>query len=201
MASISLDTDQILQLKAEAVRRRPFAERISLALAFRLLGIMSADLDAMAVLDELDYLEGIKPNSKTKREEPFRHAPLAPFWHKHFSSARHIIPNIGIRWGIKNGGNKDLTNLIEGIARVHGDEPEVWQKQLAHALIVEAIEDRTRRGLTGDWIIYAKHEGRNYYLDLAGHHEGVRQNAPDLFQKLRKGCEAEFPFLFAAGDA
>ena len=200
MASISLHPDEILQLKTEAVRQRPYAARISIALAFRLLGVTSPGFDVFAVLDELDYLEGIRPNSKTKPEAPFGHAPLTPFWHKHFASARHILPNIGIRWGMKSGGNRDLTNLVEGIARAYGDDPEAWQKQLAHEFVVGAIEDRAKRGFTGDWIIYAKHEGNSYYLDLADHHEGETPNAPELLKKLRIGCEYEFPFIFAAGN-
>ena len=198
MSSLSLEPAQLLQIKSEAVRERPYSDRVSVALAFRLLGITTQGLDVFAVLDEIDYLEGAASGSKTKPETPFRRAPLAPFWHKHFASARHILPNIIVRWNIKNGGNKDLGNLLNRIAAEFGDDSEAWQKQLAHALTVGAVEDRAKRGFTGDWLIYGKHDGKNYYLDLACHEEGEPENADALYEKLKKGCAAEFPFLFTA---
>jgi hypothetical protein len=196
MPSLSFEPAQLLQVKFEAVRGRPYSDRISLVLAFRLLGITSPGLDVFAVLDELDYMEGFASGSKTKSETQFKRAPLAPFWHKHFASARHILPNIMIRWNVQHGGNKDFDELLNRIATAFGNDPEAWQKHLAHALTVGAVEDRAKRGFTGDWIIYGKHEGRNYYFDLASHEEGESQNADALYGKLKSGCAAEFPFLF-----
>jgi hypothetical protein len=46
--------------------------------------------------------------------------------------------------------------------------------------------------LTGEWIIYAHHDGKNYYLCLGTHdksgHKGLRQQLDDF-------CCLEFPFL------
>lgn len=194
MTSLSLDFSQLLQIKREAIGERPYADRISVALAIRLLGTLG--LHIFSVLDELDYLEGWKSYSKTKREAPFKHAPLVPFWHKHFASPRHITKNVSIRWGFENGGNGDLLKLIERTILESGDDPDAWQKRLAHELVMGAMGDREKRGLTGDWIIYAKHEEKNYYLDLASHDEGTSSNSSALYQKLKVGCAAEFPFLF-----
>lgn len=41
-----------------------------------------------------------------------------------------------------------------------------------------------------------KYDGKNYYLDLATHEDGLGDRAKDLAKKLRDGCAAEFPFLF-----
>lgn len=196
MASVSLNKEQILLVKQEAVRGKPYADRISIALAFRLLGLTAQSLDVFAVLDELDYLEGIDAHSKTKPESQFRRPPLASFWHKHFFSARNLATNVTTRWNMENGGNNDLQKLISEVAASHGNEPDAWPNQLVHRLIVEGFEDRFRRGLTGDWIVYAKHDGLNYYLDLATHQEGVGDAASLLYAKLKDGCHAEFPFLF-----
>ncbi len=49
--------------------------------------------------------------------------------------------------------------------------------------------------MTGDWIIFAKHERRNFYLGLGTHNEATRD--PDtLYQRLLNGSEWEFRFLF-----
>jgi hypothetical protein len=50
--------------------------------------------------------------------------------------------------------------------------------------------------MTGDWIIFAKHEGQNFYLGLATHEEAMPQVADQLYDKLRGGSAWEFPFLF-----
>jgi hypothetical protein len=60
MASVSFDRHQIQQLKFCAVRGRPYSERISIPLAFQLMDNSDAYFDCFSVLDELDYLEGIR---------------------------------------------------------------------------------------------------------------------------------------------
>ncbi|WP_447892978.1 hypothetical protein [Pseudomonas marginalis] len=193
---VSFDKDQLVKIKAEAVRGRDCSDRISLALACRLLDSSNPKFSPFHVLDEIDYLEGIKPSSKTKCEEQFKKLPLFPFWHKHFFSARHLVKNLSIRWGMANGGNRDLDKLFDEVAKQHGDDPDAWPSYLVKQLVIGGFEERAARGLTGDWLIYAKYENRNYYLDLATHEEGVGEKANALFKKLRNGCQAEFPFLF-----
>lgn len=193
---LSLDREQVRVIKSHAVRERPYFERISLSLAFRLLDSSDPYFDAFSVLDELDFLEGLRPCSRTKPEQQFDHQPLFPFWHKHFFSARHLIKNIAVRWNLDRGGNKDLTVMLNEVAAEHGKDPDLWPGYLAHKLVVEGTEARVQRGLTGDWIIFAKHCGQNFYLDLATHSEGLSENAQRLLERLRNGSRAEFPFLF-----
>jgi hypothetical protein len=161
----------------------------------RLLDRTDRYFNPFAVLDELDYLEGIRSASRTKPEAPFKGARLQPFWHKHFFSSRHLLKNIGIRWNLADGGNRELDRMIEEVAREHGDDPERWINHLTHRLVVGGFEERTVRGLTGDWIIFAKHAGANYYIDLATHEEGTGERAKRLANELRSSCLAEFPFV------
>lgn len=199
-ATISLDKEQIRRLKLEAVRGKAYSERISIALAFRLLDSSNPRFDRLAVLDEINYLEGMTKTSRTKPESQFKKPPLFPFWHKHFFSTQHLIKNIGIRWNIFNGGNRDLEKMISDVAKKHGDDPDAWPNHLVQQLVISGFTDRTERGLTGDWLIYAKHESKNYYLDIATHEEGVEEHAHTLFQKLKSGSQAEFPLLFPKQD-
>lgn len=196
MVSVSLDKEQLKKLKLEATRSRPYWDRISLALAFRLLDTSDPYFDYFSVLDELDYLEGIRPASRTKAEDQFRKKPLHPFWHKHFFLAKHVPRNLGVRWNLHDGGNKDLTKLLNEVAKDYGESPDVWPDYLTHRLVVQGFEERARRGLTGDWIIFAKHDGKNFYLDLATHEEGEECRADGLLRRIRNGSHAEFPFLF-----
>jgi hypothetical protein len=58
--------------------------------------------------------------------------------------------------------------------------------------VVQLYADRARaQELTGEWIVFAKHEGKNYYLCLAGHDEGDDH----IFARISDGCAYEFPFL------
>lgn len=194
---VSLDKALISRLKAEAAREKPYSERISIALACRLLNSSDPRFNPFAVLDEIDYLEGITKASRTKSEAQFKKSPLFPLWHKHFFSAQHLIKNVGIRWNLPNGGNRDLDKMINDVAGKYGEDPTAWPGYLTHQLVVGGFTDRAERGLTGDWLIYAKYENRNYYLDLATHEEGVADQANTLFKKLKNGSQSEFPFLFS----
>ena len=197
LVKVSLDKEQISRLKAEAARGKPYTERISISLACRLLNSSDPRFNPFAVLDEIDYLEGITKASRTKSEAQFKKSPLYPFWHKHFFSAQHLIKNVGIRWNMPNGGNRDLDKMIHDVVTQYGEDPDAWPGYLAHQLVIGGLTDRAERGLTGDWLVYAKYENSNYYLDLATHEEGVGDQANTLFKKLKNGSQTEFPFLFS----
>ncbi|WP_211960742.1 hypothetical protein [Cupriavidus plantarum] len=145
---MSLTAAEVFEFKSEATRGRPYAARISIAMAVRLLDRTDRYFDPFAVLDELDYLEGIRPISRTKPESPFKGPHLQPFWHKHFSSSRHLLKNIGVRWDLIGGGNRDLDRMILDVAQKHGEDPIQWINDLMHRLIVGGYEERAVRGLT-----------------------------------------------------
>jgi hypothetical protein len=195
MMPLSFTLDQVRNIKINIAYGASYADRMSLGFAARLLQVKQDLGEDHAILHEIAVLEGIAPNSATKEAEQFKRPPLHPFWHKHFSTARHLNRNIGIRWGIEKGGNRYLSRMIGEVAAKYGDQSELWQKRLAHQFMIGGLEDRaTAKRMTGDWIIFAKHGGQNFYLDLATHEEG--QDPDRLRQKLRQGSACEFPFLF-----
>jgi hypothetical protein len=58
--------------------------------------------------------------------------------------------------------------------------------------VIGLYRERSREGkLTGHWIVFAEHNGKNYYLCLATHEEGDEVVA----ERIKDGCCAEFPFL------
>jgi len=197
MERVSLSQEEIQRVKAEATREGAYSDRVSLALALELLLRLHLRGDYFPILDEIEFLEGVRPSSRTKDAEPFRQPPLDQFWHKHFSSARHLLRNLGIRWGLDGRGNRDLSRALEQACGQWADDPERLFSELAHRLIMDGYGDRLRRGLTGEWIIFTKHDGRNYYLSTATHQEG--KTPAELYERIRGACGAEFPFLFLSG--
>lgn len=194
LQTLSFNFAEISALKREVSGGRRYSDRLSFALTVRLLEMREKFGEDQLVLLELDQLEGLRAKSATKSAAQFR-PPLHPFWHKHFSGPRHILPNIGSRWGLTGQGNRDLDALIRRVANDLGNDPARWPRALIHQLVYGGFSDRRQtHRLTGDWIIFAKHEGCNYYLDLATHQEG--RNADQLQAKLRQGCAVELPFLF-----
>lgn len=199
---VSFTREQMEVLKREACNQAPYALRLSLPLAIR-LGMQSSE--AGSILREIDALEGLRPSTTVKAPSQFRHLPLHPFWHKHFFTSRHAMRNAADHWNIARGqGNRKLDSALKEIAHRDGHDPEQWQKSVAHLLsqgLVERADEKQnneKKGLTGDWIIYARHLGTNYYLDLAKHEEAEDDaRSTRLMEKLRSGCAAEFPFLFS----
>lgn len=203
LESDSLSLQEIAAIKKHAVSGREYSDRVSFQLAVRLLGLLGSLPDTFAILDEMDFLEGIRPVSRTKPASQFTKPPLFPLWHKHFHTARHIKKNCAIRYGFDgNGqGNRDFHAMVNDVAHEYGGLPELWQKQLAHRMTVGAYEDRVSwknnspdGNLTGDWIIFCKHEGKIFFLDIATHKEG--DDPEKLLEKLSNGCAFEFPFAF-----
>jgi hypothetical protein len=191
---VSLTRDQVAEVKRIVTGDAKFADRISLGFAMRLAWLNQKNREDRDVLGEVDGLEQGVP-TRTKVAEQFKHSPLWPFWHKHFYSTRHMLRNVGDHWGISRGnGNSKLDAMTRQAVSEQAHDLEMLTKLSSHRFIMSALEERSE--LTGDWIVFAKHGGNNYYLDLATHEEGKPQNAPGLLAKLRNGSAMDFPFLF-----
>ena len=196
MESVTMDREQLKELKLTAICGRPYWDRISIALAIRLLDKADPYFDHFSVLNELDYLEGIRSTSNTKPEEQFKNEPLYPLWHKHFFLPKHVARNVAVRWNMQNGGNTDLKAMLSEVSLNYGESPDIWPNRLTQRIVVQGFDERAQRGLTGDWIIYARHAEKNFYLDLAIHEEGHKYRANALLQRIRNGSRAEYPFLY-----
>ena len=195
---VSMTFEEVAEFKRYVSCGANFADRISLALAFRLVLQRINFGEDHHILFEISHLEqGV--DTSTKPAEQFKHSPLFPLWHKHFSTSRHMLRNIGERWNVARGpGNRDLEAMIAGVVAEHRHDSRMAANLLTHHFVLGALQERSdAQRMTGDWIIFAKHEDRNYYLDLATHEEGEPGDRADqLFEKLKQGSSLEFPFLF-----
>ncbi|WP_296951807.1 hypothetical protein [uncultured Massilia sp.] len=147
-------------------------------------------IDPAHVIVELKALEGKGP-SFTKPETEFRGQHLQGLWHKHFlpplpsAMAHNILNQLG-----KNG----LSKIAEEVFGPHMGKT-VTQEMLDEVTTRAIVDTITQRAdnnrLTGEWIVFAREDGRNYYLGIWPHAQGDEEIA----QSLRAACLPEFPFL------
>lgn len=152
-------------------------------------------LDTLHISDEIKRIEGAGRKTSTKSATQFRRPPLKGLWHQHFFNARFMLKNIGNHWKLDSGGSPELLEMFaeEMAAEESGVvTPELF-KRMGHRFIDEAFRDRSTAGrLTGEWIIFAKHEGKRFYLTVALHGE----DDASIHERIMKWCQPEFPFLF-----
>jgi hypothetical protein len=192
LVKITLDLQECRYLKQHFTGGRPYADRISVAFLGRLLMRGNEQIEIMSAIDQL---EGLPSRCRTKKAERLKGSILGRFWHKHFFTSRHVIWNFGEEWKLRENGNRKFDRLLRKVARKHGSEPSTWPAIIAYEVVIGGLQRRANdHALTGDWIILGKHNGCNYYLDLAAHSEAGEPQR--LYEKLRLGSEAEFPFLF-----
>jgi len=140
------------------------------------------------VLREIKNLESGETAPQTKPASQFSYKPLKGLWHKHFFAA-HFVPH-NILNALKGGVLERL------ITEVHGTNKSPKEKsgELAHRVVQGSIENRANDNkLTGEWIVFAKHNQKNYYLCCNTHNAGDQM----IFDRIESNCPRDFPFLSA----
>ncbi len=151
-------------------------------------------VNVFQISDEMQCLEGVGRRTATKKEDRFRHVPLKVLWKTRFTDASFIPKNLSAHFGVTRGGNEKLIDLITHAFKSSrsGYVDDDFAKEIAHNFTIEAMLDRAKgRKMTGEWIVYKKHEGKNYYLTLAAHAE----DDDSIYQRVCDAYEFDFPFL------
>ena len=146
--------------------------------------------DPMKIIAEVQAMEGYGRASRTKEATQFKHPPLRGLWHKHYLAHNGFMINTMQELGGPN--LKRLPALIEQQRRpgaTHWTVEDV--PGLASAVAGSFSRRAARAELTGEWIVYATHEGQHYYLCLGSHTDGDQS----LCDRILQQCSMEFPFL------
>ena len=122
--------------------------------------VKSGTIDFGQLAKEIEYLEGIRSYSTTKKEAMFKRSLLNGLWHKHFFNAHNIPTNY----------SNILTKQQEKICRKNLNEDEFLKAILD--MINKSVVNHDK---TGDWIVYKKIDNSNYYLTIAKHNESDEQ--------------------------
>ncbi|MBA2130566.1 MULTISPECIES: hypothetical protein [Stenotrophomonas] len=142
------------------------------------------------VINEIKSLEGLAPSQQTKPATEFRGSLLKGLWHKHFLPA---LPSAFAHNILNHFGKDGLAKLVEEVFDPVKSSTVTREMidELSHRVVEESIVDRgAAEKLTGEWIIFAKEDGMNYYLCISPHASGDENIANHV-----KVCAHEFPFL------
>ena len=169
--------------------------RYSLLLLLVLYGASQAGrLNPAKVIHEIESLEGLRGESSLKPATQFLSEPLKGLWHKHYLQDGLPSMAINLRKGIKRHGLPWFDAQIEQ-AQASGEEKYLTAQdcgRIAHDAVVGNWERLVKESaLTGEWIIFAKHQGQNFYLCLGQHKSGDEA----LREQIDAVCLQEFPFL------
>lgn len=151
-------------------------------------------VDPNKVLHEITLLESgglgvLKPPIQN------RHHPLKGLWHKHYRQSGIASLAMNLRRGLNKYGLPFFEQQVAE-AEAAGEE-RYLEVEDVHALVDDAVLGNLQRlreaqAMTGEWILFAIYEDKNYYLDISTHdkrlHEQVRKNIDAV------SCK-EFPWL------
>lgn len=155
---------------------------------------MAGVMEPSCVIREIKALES-GMNSGFKPGTQLNHLPLKGLWHKHYQ----VMSLPSLAKNIKRGMDIHGIPLFEQHikeAQAAGEVRYVQMEDIA-ALASDVVHGNYMRlhdenRLAGEWLIYAKHDGQNYYVTICTHdkatHATVRQQIEDV-------CGMEFPFV------
>lgn len=152
------------------------------------------------IMAEMRHMEGIGPAQGTKPAGPFNHPPLFGLHKKHYDvgGMAGLVSNIQLEMKRKAEAKRIEAEAGKLAALAMTTSPEDGKKLVADFTsgITGLFPKRRQRGaLTGQWIVYAVHDGLPYYLCL-GHHGDDQGNLDHhIHEKIVNGCVPQFPFL------
>ncbi|WP_432340112.1 hypothetical protein [Yersinia enterocolitica] len=148
-------------------------------------------IDPAQVIEEIRALEGGRASLQTKAESQFTGKHLKGLWHKHFMPA---LPSVMAHNIMNHLGKNGTRKIVEEV--LNPEKGPVVTKEmldeLSHRIVIGSMEGRaSQEKLTGEWIVFAKENGANYYLGVWSHNAGDESIA----DSIKSACVREFSFL------
>lgn len=169
-------------------------ERTSYLLKAQLHKIeQSNELNVQPILDLIASIEDDEFDPSIKGPDEFKYEPLKGLWKAHFFDSMFLLKNVQLNWAKE----KKIKNLIK-TEMEKSKEKKIGKEfisRLAHKFVFGGLGERADKGkLTGEWLIFGKYEGKNYYLAVCRH--TADEQDKEVYSSLKKYCGDEYPFLF-----
>lgn len=153
------------------------------------------------IIEEIYFLEGDeKYKSITKPASMFNQGLLCGLWHKHYHVADLKSLSFNLIEPLKNkrGERRFNENLKTTYNRAEKNNWNNFEKAnyLVELLFEKQLENlEQQQKMTGEWIIYHNHNGKNYYLAIAEHLTGEYREIEydNLGKQIQVFCSLEFP--------
>ena len=196
MEKVSLNRQQLEELASSSVSFSGLdISRFSIVFLAQTIQMnINRVINTHQMMDEIRYLEGLGSKTQTKKAAPFNKEPLKGLMKTHFTDAMFILKNIGIHMGMDSGGGKNLDKLIQEAfdKNTSGVVDDEFISHISNGITFGALKERAgKQNLTGEWIVFQKHEEKNYYLTLAAHNEGDC----NIYKRVCDCYELYYPFL------
>jgi hypothetical protein len=121
----------------------------------------------------IKVLEGHREFDGTLPEDQFRHSPLTGLYKKHFTSPRFLAKNL-LNFLQSKPGQRHFNLAWKKAADIStsGVSDEKFIGYMVHQMVVPPVQIKSASStMTGEWVVFHRHEGQNYYLTLASHAE------------------------------
>ena len=124
-----------------------------------------------------------------------KHPPLKGLWHKHYLQDGLASLTENVKLAHKKYGMPFFEQKIRE-AKEAGEERYVTAEDVS-AIAADFVHGnlgrrRADEAMTGEWLMFAKHEGQNYYLAITTHNSDAHTQ---IRQQIDSVCCTEFPFL------
>ena len=159
-------------------------------------GFKAGRIDPHMVAREIQALEA-QERTGLRSSSQLLHPPLKGLWHKHYMQPGIASLARNVQRGLKEYG---IPYLLQKVREAEAaGEKRYFSADDAAAIAKDAAAGNFLRlkaddDLTGEWIIFAIHEGQNYYLSLGTHDQSTHEHLRDLIDAI---CCREFPWLQA----
>jgi hypothetical protein len=175
---------KLIGLESLASGRYSWLFLLNLYLNERVQGV-----DSGMVMQEIRDLEAGTSTTGTKAATQFQRPPLQGLWHKHYFSGHFVAHNI-----LNQLSGDRIMNLASRVfdPSVSSVITEQMIRDFAYEVSHGSLEKRAeQKRLTGEWIVFAKHEGQNFYLCASTHTNGDQV----IYDSIKSAVLLQFPFL------
>jgi hypothetical protein len=169
--------------------------RYSIVLVLHLFGGWKSGFQGPEkIIREIEALEaGISTGLKAPIQN--KYPPLKGLWHKHY--LQDGMPSLAknIHLALKKYGMPYFEQKIRE-AQEAGEDRYMTAEDV-RALANDVVHGNLGRrqadeAMTGEWLVFARHEDRNYYLAVTTHDSSLHAQ---IRQQIDTVCCFEFPFL------
>lgn len=123
------------------------------------------------VIPEIAHLENSNRPSKTGKAKSFKREQMKGLWKKHFYLPQFFTQNVKNAWGLspESRSTSFEDTFARSLKEYNAAPTEERAAEFSSFIAQSLIDGANARPLTGEYVVFEKHENKNYYLCIARH--------------------------------